>query len=360
MIAGALFATLALLVRRRWFDLIAVAVMLAGFGVLTYGLAMRWQIAGRIPAANMFESLLFLSWGMGAFAIVSLLLFEQRLVPLTSSIMGALALFLADVLPLDGFVRPIVPVLLDTYWMSIHVPVIMLSYSVLALAALIAHIQLVLMAAVPRRRPLIDKVDSMHYAYILLGAVLLLCGIITGSIWGASSWGRYWGWDPKEVWSLIAFLGYLTTLHVRLDRQRVPPWAWLVAAALGLGVFAVVVPHLTPLTPMRVGSLIGAGLAMVAFVALRGQFATAFKSILAFWLIMMTYVGVNFVLGIGLHSYGFGTGAIAPRMFAAGAIDLTFAIVCGAIYLARRPAPEAGYNGRDERLRAGLSQTPAR
>jgi len=142
MIAGTVLAGLAMIVRRQWADLLAVLPILAGFGVLTYGLSMRWQIAGRIPAANMFESLLFLSWGMGAFAIVSVFVLRHRLVPLTASMMAATTLVLADCLPtLDSYVRPIVPVLLDTIWMSIHVPIIMVSYSVLALAVLIAHVQ---------------------------------------------------------------------------------------------------------------------------------------------------------------------------------------------------------------------------
>ncbi|MCP4591658.1 MAG: cytochrome c biogenesis protein CcsA, partial [bacterium] len=228
MAFGALLAAVAMVVRRKWFDLVAVLGMLAGFAVLTFGMFLRWQIAGRIPAANMFESLLFLSWGMGAFAILAMLVMRDRSVPLTASVMGALALCLADVLPVDSFIRPPPPVLMDTFWMSIHVPIIMLSYSVLAMAMLIAHAQLFVMAVAPRRRNWIAAIDIRHYWYVHVGAILLLTGIITGSMWGASSWGRYWGWDPKEVWSLVAFLGYLTILHVRVDHQRPSPWMYVI------------------------------------------------------------------------------------------------------------------------------------
>jgi len=148
MAAGAVLAALASLLSRGWIRGLAVVVMVAGFAVLTYGLSLRWSIAGRIPAANMYESLLFLSWGLGAFGIASMILIRDRIVTPTASSMGALSLFLAETLPLDHFIRPIVPVLLDTIWMSIHVPVIMVSYSVLALAALIAHIQMIVMAAI--------------------------------------------------------------------------------------------------------------------------------------------------------------------------------------------------------------------
>jgi ABC-type transport system involved in cytochrome c biogenesis permease subunit len=335
MVVGAVLAALAMLVRRKWFDALTIVALLAGFGILTYGLSLRWQIAGRIPAANMFESLLFLSWGAGAFAILSPIVLRHRLVPLTASAMGALALILADRLPLDHYVRPIVPVLLDTIWMSIHVPIIMISYAVLALAVVIAHVQLVLMAAAPRRRDLANSIDALHYWYVHIGALLLLAGIITGSMWAASSWGRYWGWDPKEVWSLIAFLGYLTILHVRANHEKVPRWAYAVAATLGVALFALIIPKLAPLTGPKLLAFAGTAAAMAIFVVARGQFATALKSVLAFWLIVMTYVGVNYVLGMGLHSYGFGTGAVVHYMFLVGGIDLTLIAVCCAVYLAR-------------------------
>ena len=335
MAAAAVLAALAMGIRLKWFDAVAILALVMGFGVLTYGLWLRWQIAGRIPASNLFESLLFLSWGMGAFAIVAMLVMRDRTVPLTASAMGALALILADLLPIDSYIRPITPVLADTIWMSIHVPVIMVSYSVLALGVLIAHVQLVVMAAAPRRRQLVNAIDSLHYWYIHVGSILLIAGIITGSMWGASSWGRYWGWDPKEVWSLVAFLGYLAILHVRIDRERVPAWAYGVAAVLAVSLFAIAVPKLEPLTWLKTLALTGTAAAMLLFVLTRGQFATAVKSIVAFWMIVMTYVGVNFVLSSGLHSYGFGKGEVVRWMYLIGGNDLWLVAVCGTIYLDR-------------------------
>lgn len=337
MALGALLSLIALIVRRSWFDVLAVLALVTGFGLLTYGLALRWQIADRIPAANMFESLLFLSWGAGAFAIVSMIFMRDRFVPLTASFIGSLALFLADVLPLDSFIRPIAPVLLDTYWMSIHVPIIMVSYSVLTLAAMIAHGQILVMAFAPRGSGMIDKVDRLHYWYLLVGSILLGAGIVTGSMWAASSWGRYWGWDPKEVWSLIAFLGYLTILHVRADRVKTPAGIYIFILILAAGIYAIVVSRLQPISYLGWIGLGGSVLVGSIFVLLRGRFAMAFKSIAAFWLIIMTYVGVNFILGTGLHSYGFGTGAVVKHMFRLGTIDLSIIAVCCVIYLIRLP-----------------------
>ena len=335
MLAGALLATVSVWVRRRWFDFLAFFGLLAGFGVLTYGLALRWQIAGRIPASNMFESLLFLSWGTGAFAIVSLLVIRHRFVPLTASAMGAVALMLADILPMDHFIRPISPVLLDTIWMSIHVPVIMVSYSVLAIGVLIAHVQLVSMTAFPNRRDWIGVIDALHYWYIHVGSILLLIGIVTGSMWAASSWGRYWGWDPKEVWSLAALLGYLTILHVRIDRESIPRWSYAIFAILAVVVMVLIIPKLGQQSAGKALALLGTAVGMIVFVVTTGPFATAFKSVLAFWLIIMTYVGVNYVLGSGLHSYGFGTGNVGRRTLEVGGIDLALIGLCCGIYLFR-------------------------
>ncbi|MBI5866634.1 MAG: cytochrome c biogenesis protein CcsA [Planctomycetes bacterium] len=338
MAAGAVVAAAAFVLRRWWCDALSVLALLGGFLLLSYGLWLRWQIAGRIPASNMFESLLFLSWGMGAFAILAMIVQRQRLVPLTASAMGALALLLADCLPLDHFVRPIAPVLMDTVWMSIHVPIIMVSYSVLALGVLIAHGLLVVLAVAPLRSQLIARLDALHYWYIHVGSILLFIGIVTGSMWAASSWGRYWGWDPKEVWSLVAFLGYMAILHVRIDRERVARPVAAVAAVLIAGTLVLA---LKPLLSLNAGNLaVVAGLlaAMAVFLLARGTFATAVKSILAFWLILMTYLGVNFVLGTGLHSYGFGTGAVVRYMFLTGSIDLGLIGLCSAVYLLRRAA----------------------
>ncbi|MBN2563343.1 MAG: cytochrome c biogenesis protein CcsA [Phycisphaerae bacterium] len=343
---GALLGAAAMLVRRRWFDGVALVTLFAGFAVLTYGLSLRWQIAGRLPTSNMYESLLILSWGMGLFAMVAILVFPHRLVPLTASVMAALSLCLADILPLDAYIRPIVPVLRDTFWMATHVPVIMVSYSVLALGVLIAHVQVAVMAVAPRRRELIDTIDSLHYWYIHVGSILLWVGIVTGSMWAMASWGRYWGWDPKEVWSLVALLGYLTILHVRINREKVPAWAYVVAVLLAFGVFVMVLPALLPITGVEALVIGGAILAMAFLVLARGKFATALKSILCFWLIIMAYVGVNFVLGMGLHSYGFGKGAVVRYLFVIGGIDLLLMAICAAAYLLRRresAPPAAGF-----------------
>jgi ABC-type transport system involved in cytochrome c biogenesis permease subunit len=198
------------------------------------------------------------------------------------------------------------------------------------------------MVIAPGRREAIRTIDSLHYWYVLVGAFLLLAGIMTGSMWAASSWGRYWGWDPKEVWSLVAFLGYLAILHVRIDRERIPNWAYVVAGALAVGLFALIIPLMGPVTGWKLLAFVATAAVMALFVLTRGEFTTAVKSILAFWLIIMTYVGVNYVLGTGLHSYGFGRGGVASRMFLYGGVDIAIVVLCGIVYFLRSGSPRGG------------------
>ena len=278
-------------------DVVAVVALLAGVGIMTWGIAMRWQVAGRIPASNMYESMLFLGWGVGLFALIAAAVMRNRLVIFNAAAMSLLTMALVDLLPIDPFVHPMAPVLSGTPWLAIHVPIIMVSYSVLALGVLIAHMQVGIEIFRPQAREAAGRMNDLLYWYMHVGSLLLVAGIITGSIWAASSWGRYWGWDPKEVWSLIAFLAYMGILHARFDRQI----------------------H---------------------------AFGMAAASIVAFWTVLMTYIGVNFVLSAGLHSYGFGSGGVVQWMAVIGGLELAFLTVG---YFANRrnratygPLPAAG------------------
>jgi ABC-type transport system involved in cytochrome c biogenesis permease subunit len=238
----------------RWAALVA---MVLGFVVMTWGIATRWQLAERIPASNMYESMLFLGWGVGLFGVVAVLL-GHGMLSFNAAAMSALVMLLLDVLPIDPFIHPMAPVLSGTPWLAIHVPIIMVSYSTFAIATFLAHMQIGVGLFAPREEARAQRWGDLLYWYVMVGSILLIAGILTGSIWAASSWGRYWGWDPKEVWSLVAFLAYMAILHARNDGQI-------------------------------------------------GPFGVAVASIIAFWTILMTYLGVNFVLASGLHSYGFGS-----------------------------------------------------
>jgi ABC-type transport system involved in cytochrome c biogenesis permease subunit len=261
--------------RSKLLDALAFVTLAAGFAVMTWGIALRWMIADRVPASNMYESLLFLAWGVGLFAVVAFAFMRNRMVVLNASAMAALTMLLTDVLPMDGFIHPVPPVLAGTPWLAIHVPIIMVSYSVLALGVVIAHMQIGFTIFSPQRGETIGKMYQLLYWYMHVGSILLITGILTGSVWAASSWGRYWGWDPKEVWSLVAFLAYMAILHAKVEQ-------------------------------------------------LIGRFGVAAISVVAFQTILMTYLGVNYVLGTGLHSYGFGDSPVVKWMIIVALAEASF------------------------------------
>ncbi len=178
----------------RWkdkrLDIVAFGLLAAGFGMMTWGIALRWQVGDRIPAANMYESMLFLAWGVGLFAVVAYGLIRNRVVVLNAAVMAALTMALTDLLPIDRFIHPIAPVLAGTPWLAIHVPIIMLGYSILALGLVVAHMQIGATIFAPGNAELRDRMYDLLYWYMFTGSIFLIAGIITGSMWAASSWGR--------------------------------------------------------------------------------------------------------------------------------------------------------------------------
>ncbi len=268
-------------------DWTSFALLVVGFGVMTWGIGMRWAAGERIPAANMYESLLFLAWGVGLFAVIAYALMKNRTVVLNAAAMSALTMALTDLLPMDRFIHPIAPVLAGTPWLAIHVPIIMVGYAVLALGVVVAHMQVAFAAFGKGKGALVEKLYELLYWYMHVGSILLLAGILTGSVWAASSWGRYWGWDPKEVWSLVAFLAYMAILHLKVDEVI-------------------------------------------------GTFGAAIISVLAFQTILMTYLGVNYVLNVGMHSYGMGDSPIVKWMVLVGLAEVVFLAVCGVAYRDRK------------------------
>ena len=273
-------------------DNVSFGLLVLGFAAMTWGIGMRWDAGERIPAANMYESLLFLAWGVGLFAVIAYALLKNRSVVLNAAAMSALTMALTDLLPMDRFIHPIAPVLSGTPWLAIHVPIIMIGYAVLALGLVVAHMQIAFAAFGKGRGALAEKLYELLYWYMHVGSIFLLAGILTGSVWAASSWGRYWGWDPKEVWSLVAFLAYMAILHLKVDKVI-------------------------------------------------GTFGAAIISILAFQTILMTYLGVNYVLNVGMHSYGMGDSPIVTWMVLVTLVEVVFLAVAGFAWRDRKKLVEA-------------------
>jgi ABC-type transport system involved in cytochrome c biogenesis permease subunit len=156
-------------------------------------------------------------------------------------------------------ISPLVPVLRDNFWLSTHVTTIILSYAAYALSWMLANIVMIKRALGKMDLAEVNRQSDLIYSALKFGTVLISAGIILGGVWADYSWGRFWGWDPKETWSLIVFCIYLAILHGRHTN-------WI---------------NNDRFIPMVAG---------------------------AFLSVMMAWFGVNYILAAGLHSYGFSEG----------------------------------------------------
>ena len=143
ILLAALVVSIAAMVRTsKLLDVASFVLLLAGFAMMSWGILLRWDAGERIPAANMYESMLFLAWGVGFFAVIAYAFMRNRVVVVNAAVMAALTMALTDLLPIDRFIHPIAPVLAGTPWLAIHVPIIMVGYAVLALGLVVAHMQI--------------------------------------------------------------------------------------------------------------------------------------------------------------------------------------------------------------------------
>jgi cytochrome c-type biogenesis protein CcsB len=263
-ILSAIFLTMAWSGRRRWALWAMWTTMLMGFFMHNLGFALRVYIAGRAPVSNMYETVVWVAWGAIFFGMVMELIFRRRYILLAAQLVGALCLIVADLAPavLDPSLQPLQPVLRSNFWLTVHVLTVTVSYASFFLAFMLGDFGLILsLLGREENKARLREIANSIYRTMQIGVVLLAAGIILGGIWADYSWGRFWGWDPKETWSFIALMGYLAVLHGRL-------------------------------------------------AGLLGDFGLIVASVIAFSLILMSWYGVNFVLGAGLHSYGFGAGGV--------------------------------------------------
>ncbi|MDP3352401.1 MAG: cytochrome c biogenesis protein CcsA, partial [Flavobacteriaceae bacterium] len=242
-----------------------IAFIILFFVMHTLGLATRWYISGRAPWSNAYESVIFVAWATMFFGLI----FGKKssLTIASTAFLTSMMLMIAHWNWMDPEIANLPPVL-NSYWLMIHVSVIVASYGPFALGMILGLVSLLLMILTTEKNKekldiTISELTTISEMALLVGLVLLTIGNFLGGQWANESWGRYWGWDAKETWALISIMIYAFVLHMRL------------------------VP------------------------GLKGRFAYNFASVLAFGSILMTYFGVNFYLS-GLHSYGSGDGVITP------------------------------------------------
>ncbi|WP_372773820.1 cytochrome c biogenesis protein CcsA [Mangrovibacterium sp.] len=229
------------------------------FVVYTAGLAVRWYISGHAPWSNSYETLLYIGWATLLSGFVFLK--KSQITLAVTSILTGLILMVAGMSWLNPEITNLVPVL-KSYWLIVHVAVITASYGFLGIAALLGMLNLVFMSVRTGRNLKATSFTIVELSIIIelaliVGVVLLTIGAFIGGVWANESWGRYWGWDPKETWALVTILVYSFILHLR----KVP------------GIYS--------------------------------HYVLSFLSLVGFSSVLMTFFGVNYYLS-GMHSYGQG------------------------------------------------------
>jgi cytochrome c-type biogenesis protein CcsB len=261
-----------------------IALVVVGFVFQTFGLAIRWYISGHAPWSNGYESMIYIGW----ITLLAGLIFASgsKMTIAATTILSSIILMVAHLSWMDPEVTNLVPVL-KSYWLTIHVSIITASYGFLALSAILGFMNLLLMIMKTRKNAIkmdakIGELTAINERSVVIGLYLLTIGTFLGGVWANESWGRYWGWDPKETWALVSVLVYSFIAHM----------------------------HYMP--------------------GLKSKFAFNFAALISLGVILMTYFGVNYYLS-GLHSYASGDPVPVPN-FVYYSIAIVFAITIIAYY----------------------------
>ena len=250
--------------KREMFGRLATWVALLGLAGNTAGILMRWSESyqlgfGHAPFSNLYESLVFFAWTIVLVYLVVERKYQNRIIGAFTTPLAFFAMAYASLSPnISDRIQPLIPAL-KSNWLIAHVIACFIGYSAFAIAFGISIMYLFKQTDTEGQSNLLSRfpsqtiLDELTHQMVMFGFLFLSVGIITGAVWANSAWGRYWGWDPKETWSLITWFVYAALIHARLMR------GWY-------------------------GKRI------------------AYLSILGFVAVMFTYFGVNLLPG--LHSYG--------------------------------------------------------
>ncbi|MGA1932074.1 cytochrome c biogenesis protein CcsA [Arcobacter sp. YIC-464] len=217
---------------------IVLVLLIIAFIVHTIGLALRWYISGHAPWSNGYESMIYIAWAI----ILSGIFFSKHsyLALASTTILSGVTLFVAHLSWMEPQITTLTPVL-KSYWLTIHVSVITASYGFLGLSALLGFICLCLfILANPKKEDdnffnillSIKESNRISEMSILIGLVLLVIGNFLGGIWANESWGRYWGWDPKETWTLISIIIYAIIIHLKYIKNIMTEFNFAVLSTL--------------------------------------------------------------------------------------------------------------------------------
>ena len=256
---------------------IILAILSILFAIQTFGMGYRWYLSGHAPWSDIYETLIYISWSA---IFAGVIFFRNSLLALgAATIIAGIFMFTAHLTDVDPQITSLVPVL-KSYWLTIHVSILTASYGFFGLSAILGFLTLI-MFIFRKNRPHLDDVvrhvSAINEISLIIGLACITIGNFLGGVWANESWGRYWGWDPKETWAYVSIVVYALVIHLRFVKSLNTPYV----------------------------------------------LATA--SLLAFSSIMMTYLGVNFYLS-GMHSYATGDPVPIP-MWAYLTVATAFAAI---------------------------------
>ena len=256
---------------------IIFAILTILFAIQTFGMGYRWYLSGHAPWSDIYETLIYISWSA---IFAGVIFFRNSLLALgAATIIAGIFMFTAHLTDVDPQITSLVPVL-KSYWLTIHVSILTASYGFFGLSAILGFLTLI-MFIFRKNRPHLDDIikhiSAINEISLIIGLACITIGNFLGGVWANESWGRYWGWDPKETWAYVSIVVYALVLHLRFVKSLNTPYV----------------------------------------------LATA--SLLAFSSIMMTYLGVNFYLS-GMHSYATGDPVPIP-MWAYLTVATAFAAI---------------------------------
>ncbi|DAB28828.1 MAG: cytochrome C biogenesis protein [Sulfurimonas sp. RIFOXYD12_FULL_33_39] len=266
------------------FSKISLGLLTLLFLTHTFGIAIRWYIAGHAPWSDGYESMIYISWA----TVLAGFIFSKRssMTMASTAVLTGLILFVAHLNWMNPQVTNLVPVL-NSYWLSIHVAVITASYGFLGLGALLGFITILLFILKNEKNQAhislsIKELNAINEMSLMIGLAFLTLGNFLGGVWANESWGRYWGWDPKETWALVTILVYAVVVHLRFIKS------------------------------------------------IYSEFNYSVISLLSYTSVIMTYFGVNYYLA-GMHSYAKGDPVPIPDF-----VPITYTILFVVIAIASR------------------------
>lgn len=271
--------------QQRWMKagiwILGIAVLVV-FHFHMMGMGMRWYIGGYAPWSNSYETMVYVAW---ATVFAGLLFVKRSTVTFAlATLFGGIILFVSGLNWMDPEINPLVPVL-KSPWLMFHVAIIVAAYGFFGISCLIGLTNLVMKSIAGKKNTelletRVKELTIVNEMSLWVGLALMTIGTFLGAVWANESWGRYWGWDPKETWALITMVVYAVVLHLHLVKRWYSDWLFNLC------------------------------------------------SVVAFSSVLMTFFGVNYFLS-GMHSYGQNDNVhgIFTYLYIAGAVVIILAIL---------------------------------